>query len=254
MHEFGYSLHSLTQNALVADGVHLMRFSALSDSLQAAEPGSYVMLHVPRVGDVPLSIYDQKEREVLFLVSDYGGPSTSLVKMREGSKVGIRGPLGNRFPFSPDESYLFVAGGVGAAPLIFFSKKYSAQFKQPPLFVAGARDSSKMFAPRLLGGLNVVLLTVTDDGSYGIKGDAASLAEKVVAESEVTAVYACGPEPMLRKLLHMCTERRLDFYGSFVRDVRCGFGICGSCVMEDTGLLLCVDGPIFSKNDLQPLR
>ncbi|RLI84810.1 MAG: dihydroorotate dehydrogenase, partial [Archaeoglobales archaeon] len=65
-------------------------------------------------------------------------------------------------------------------------------------------------------------------------------------------IYACGPEAMLRALYRLLKENELLNRAEFSleRFMRCGLGVCGSCVLEN-GLRVCVEGPVFSAAKLE---
>jgi len=70
------------------------------------------------------------------------------------------------------------------------------------------------------------------------------LAERLLAEGAFNALYACGREPMLVRLLEMALKARLrDVQLSLERLVKCGMGLCGSCVLGP--YRVCADGPVF---------
>jgi dihydroorotate dehydrogenase electron transfer subunit len=99
--------------------------------------------------------------------------------------------------------------------------------------------------------LGVDLVIATDDGSLGQKG----YITDVVLHSTIRpshAIYACGPEMMLRALYHLCRERGLSGQMSLERYMKCGFGICGQCSLD--GYLVCTDGPVFNVDQLDGLR
>lgn len=253
MREFGYRLYRLGSAAEVADGVKLLVFESVHDHMEPPSPGSYVMVHVPFSGDVPLSVFDYSRRDVSFLVSDYGGPSTSLYALKPESWVWIRGPLGHGFKYVEGENYLLVGGGVGVSPLLFFAKANFMGNRGPFKLAVGARTSAKLIPVEELSKGYVTPYLATDDGSRGHRGSVFELASALVDEHQVTQVCVCGPEPLLRAVLQLCVSRRLGYQGSFVRDVRCAYGVCGSCVVEGTGKLVCVDGPVFDKAMLTPV-
>jgi len=67
-------------------------------------------------------------------------------------------------------------------------------------------------------------------------------------------VYSCGPELMLYKLFQICEKHDIEFYASLERIMRCGCGLCGLCAIDPTGLLVCKDGPIFSRDLLRKME
>ena len=99
----------------------------------------------------------------------------------------------------------------------------------------------------------------TDDGSYGEKGVATELFEHIIENLNVgdvknSVVFTCGPEIMMHKILQLCEEKKIEMYASLERIMRCGCGLCGLCVLDPIGLLVCNDGPIFSLKSLTEIK
>ncbi len=69
-------------------------------------------------------------------------------------------------------------------------------------------------------------------------------------ENQIT-VYACGPEIMLKRVFEICEGHNVQCQLSLERMMRCGFGVCGLCALEPSGLLVCRDGPVFTNSDLR---
>jgi len=92
-------------------------------------------------------------------------------------------------------------------------------------------------------GLNVQ--TTTDDGTAGKKGYTTEELKRVLSTEKINCVYACGPEVMLKKIVHICEEKNVKYQLSLEALMKCGFGVCGSCSVG--GKLVCKDGPVFNK-------
>ena len=88
----------------------------------------------------------------------------------------------------------------------------------------------------------------TNDGSFGFKGFNTELLEDFLKKNKVDKVVTCGPELMMKKVLDICVERGIPCEVSIERYMKCGFGICGACVMGDK--VVCTDGPIFTGKEL----
>jgi dihydroorotate dehydrogenase electron transfer subunit len=98
----------------------------------------------------------------------------------------------------------------------------------------------------------------TDDGSYGIKGIVSEVFEqelKKFTEKDLRRiiVYCCGPELMLYEIFRLSDKYNFEFYASLERMMRCGCGLCGLCSLDPLGLLVCKDGPIFSRETLNQI-
>jgi dihydroorotate dehydrogenase electron transfer subunit len=67
-------------------------------------------------------------------------------------------------------------------------------------------------------------------------------------------VYTCGPEKMMYEIFKICQEYSLELQASLERIMRCGCGLCGLCALDPVGLLVCTDGPVFSKKELNKIE
>jgi len=81
-----------------------------------------------------------------------------------------------------------------------------------------------------------------------MQGTVVQMAEKHLSEHGCDMIYACGPERMLVAVLHLCKERGIPCQLSLERLMKCGSGLCGSCVLD--GLRVCADGPVFTGEQL----
>ena len=96
------------------------------------------------------------------------------------------------------------------------------------------------------------MIAATDDGSYGRKAFTTEVLEEVLGENkEIKIVQTCGPEIMMKKILDICNKYKVECEASLERVMKCSFGICGSCMINDK--LVCRDGPIFNSKQLNKL-
>lgn len=72
-----------------------------------------------------------------------------------------------------------------------------------------------------------------------------------IAEKRYDCVLACGPEVMLWFTYKACEELGVDCQLSLERYMKCGAGVCGCCVMDDSRV--CRDGPVFTRDQLSKL-
>ena len=213
----------------------------------SAQPGQFVMVFVPGYEEVPMSLSAMGPDGLASITVRAVGPTTrELVAMRPGAPLGLRGPFGRGFRPKPGvRKPLLVGAGTGAAPIMPLAERLLASGVRP-VFLMAARTRGELFflgqARELLGpdGVRVA----TEDGSIGFRGLATELAERLLAEGAFDALYACGREPMLVRLLEMALEAGLkDVQLSLERLVKCGMGLCGSCALGP--YRVCADGPVF---------
>ncbi|MDE1827478.1 MAG: dihydroorotate dehydrogenase electron transfer subunit, partial [Thaumarchaeota archaeon] len=163
--------------------------------------------------------------------------------------IGIRGPYGNSFTIKQGK-LLLVGGGTGLVPLIrlvMFLKK-----TDDVTIVMGAKTKSEVFfealGNKLLEGTTHKVIAVTEDGSYGQKGLVTDVMEKLFQESKFDAVYTCGPEKMMHKVVQIASSKKTYVEASIERMMKCGIGICGSCCFGD--VMACKDGTVFDGQTL----
>jgi dihydroorotate dehydrogenase electron transfer subunit len=99
----------------------------------------------------------------------------------------------------------------------------------------------------------------TDDGSYGEKAFATEQFERILEnldaeEQKKCVVFTCGPEIMMYNILQICKAKKIEMFASLERIMRCGCGLCGLCVLDPLGLLVCQDGPIFNSHRLNEME
>ncbi len=225
-----------------------VRTFILDMALPEAQPGQFVMLWLPGVDEKPISIAHPVP--LTLTVARVGPFSTALHQARKGDKVGVRGPFGRGFHLHSDRSALLIGGGYGVAPLYFLACDAVRQ-EIPATVVVGARRANDLIYVERFQALGVEVVVATDDGSAGRRGTAVAAALEAVQRNPSPAIYACGPEPMLVAVLRLCQEYSLPGQLSVERYMKCGFGICGQCALD--GMLVCLDGPVFSVEQLAGL-
>lgn len=181
-----------------ADGVVTVELAPVDGAaLPGWEPGSHIDLVLPSGLIRSYSLCGDPEDLNTYLVAvlraeDGRGGSVEVHGLREGQRIGIRGPR-NRFPLVLAENYRFLAGGIGITALLPMIRAVEAAGRNWTL-VYGARSRGAMaFAEELqaLGGDRVRLVP---QDTHGLP----DLAEALKDASPRTAVYACGPEPLLK--------------------------------------------------------
>jgi dihydroorotate dehydrogenase electron transfer subunit len=210
------------------------------------------MLWIPRVDEIPLSIMNVEGNKASVTVKAVGEATRALHKMKSGEIVGLRGPFGNNFTETRGR-ILMVGGGTGTAPLLFLAKKLAAKAKRLAL-VIGAKTKTELLFLNQLDALCTEQSTVvtTEDGSYGLKCLATEPLDKLLNKEKFDMIYACGPEPMIRQVLELTEKRGIPMEASLERLMRCGIGLCGSCVIGK--YRVCRDGPVFTATQLREIK
>jgi dihydroorotate dehydrogenase electron transfer subunit len=239
-------------------------------------PGQFVMVWVPGIDEIPMSVSKiGPDFRIEISVAKVGEATEAIHALLVGDLLGIRGPYGNWYqPKEGEKVAIVIGGGVGMASVRpLFYDFVSAQKKSPSgnttkiIGIEGAKTQGELiFHAELVALLPSphAFHVSTDDGSTGFHGFATDLFSQILKEelqtlqkrglsSDCITVYACGPEIMLKKIYEICEEHTLPLQVSLERMMRCGFGLCGLCALEPTGLLVCKDGPVFSNDQLREM-
>jgi NAD(P)H-flavin reductase len=171
-----------------------------------------------------------------------------LGELRPGETLTLTGPLGNRwqdFISGPPAGEIsgkvaLVAGGVGIAPLSALGDELGGGFD----LYAGFR--SRPLGLEFLEKKADRLIIASEDGSGGRRGRIPDFFDA----GEYRAVFACGPEPMLRALAETCGKVPCSI--SLERRMACGVGACLGCTVETAGgnRRCCTDGPVFPLREI----
>ncbi|MDH7478200.1 MAG: dihydroorotate dehydrogenase electron transfer subunit, partial [Candidatus Bathyarchaeota archaeon] len=144
-------------------------------------------------------------------------------------------------------------GGTGIAPLYFLAKKLAPKASKLTMVIGAKTRQELLFMEKLKKFCGEEhLLATTDDGSYGFKGLASELSESILAKEKYDAIYACGPEQMIRKAFETAEKAGIGIEVSLERLIRCAIGLCGSCVIGK--YRVCKDGPVFNDNQLREVK
>ena len=252
----------LKKELLNSNEIYLMEIHAPWIAL-GGQPGQFVIVIPHDKGErVPLTICDiHPERESIDIVYQVVGDSTRrLSLMAEGERLySIVGPLGCRSELLaiPEEErqnmrLLFVAGGVGIAP-VYPQVKWAYSLGIPTDVIIGARNKELLFFEDKMRKVCNNLYIMTDDGSYGEKGLVTEKIKSLCTNSEGTYsspyshCVAIGPLPMMKFVSLLTKEIGLKTIVSMNCMMVDGTGMCGACRVTVGGKVkfTCVDGPEF---------
>ena len=217
-----------------------------------SEPGQFVMSWIPGYDQKPFSIGYDDGKSFGLTIFAVGPHSKKKFELKVGNRVGITGPYGHPFSVKKNTHYVMVAGGYGAGPLAVLAERL-AKKNSPVDFCIGARNKDLLLFEKRVSKLPHAKLHVsTDDGSKGYRGFVTDLLEMIVKKFEIknlksAIVCTVGPELMEKKVLDICNQHNVPCEISIERYMKCGFGVCGSCVVDDLGIPLCTVGPVVNR-------
>jgi dihydroorotate dehydrogenase electron transfer subunit len=254
---------TIQSNKKIAPGIHLMQFQAGPIAAQAL-PGQFLMVRpqglqgplLPR----PFSIHKVQGKKVELLFKVVGQGTRQLAALKKGDPLEVRGPLGKGFVFHKDQEPILVAGGMGAAPLLFLAQAWKRQFRGrsvPPKLFMGGRSKEDLLRIREFEKAGVEVRTATEDGSAGIKGLVTNLLTKnLKSPSPRTALFVCGPTPMLKAVRSLALHHKIPCQLSLETHMACGLGACLGCVVARkkdqmvSYVNVCQEGPVFDAREV----
>lgn len=227
------------------------------DGSLGAKPGQFVMVWLPGIDENPMSVaYDDGAvtKITFFAVGDF---SMALAEKKVGDLVGLRGPFGTFYEWKAGQHIALVAGGYGAAPMYFIAQTAVHQGCTLEVIIGARSQEHLLYLDEFEKLTNVSLHIATDDGSMGFKGYNVSILQELLEScpidathcSPVDQVFACGPEMMLKRVSELCAEHKVPGQLSLERYMKCGYGLCGNCVVDPLGMRICIEGPVV-KNEV----
>ena len=198
---------------------------------------------------------DGKPGMITLMVDVVGQGTEMLAVTRRSRTLNVIGPLGNGFDLhlGGDGHCILVAGGVGAAPLIFLAQELRRSTSRKITFMLGGRTARDLAIAEGMLPNGVDFMTATDDGSSGYHGYVSKLLEKKFEKLCPAAIYTCGPDPMMRLVAAHASLRKLPCQVSLEERMACGIGACYGCAVElrmGDMVRTCVDGPVFSAGEV----
>ncbi|HEV2317458.1 MAG TPA: dihydroorotate dehydrogenase electron transfer subunit [Thermoplasmata archaeon] len=213
-----------------------------------ANPGQFVMVWVPGDDELPMSLsYTGPSKGVT--VKRMGATSGRILGIEPGTVLGIRGPYGNTFDLRP-KRILVVGGGSGTAVLAPAAEAAATRGSRVTCALGATTAAELLFVERLRPISNEVHVA-TDDGSSGFHGYVTEVAGRLLATEPFDAVWTCGPEVMMRKVIEAAHRPKVPVFCSVERHMKCAVGLCDACALGP--LHPCIDGPVFPAPELTGL-
>lgn len=220
-----------------------------------AKPGQFVNIWVPGVEEKPMSIAFDNGKTYTLSIAAIGTMTKELTKKKVGDYIGIRGPYGTHFHWKKGERIAMLAGGYGAGPL-YFAAFLGIKDRCFIDFFLGARSREHLlFAKRIKALRHRRFFPSTDNGSAGFKGTSvACWIEQMEKGVCYDRVITCGPELMMKAVSDIAWSKKIEAQISVERYMKCGFGICGNCCVDDLGITTCQNGTVMSNRDVRKIK
>lgn len=231
-------------------------------------PGQFVEVSLFGYGEAPISVCSSPTSPDRFqlCVRNVGTVTGALHRLEPGATLGIRGPFGQGFPVEQmrNRDILFVAGGLGLAPLrslINYVFDRRQDFGHLTILIGARNPGELLFREEFAGWQRRhdadVHVTVdrADDQWTGPVGVITTLFPRISVDPERTIVVIVGPPVMYRFALAETFAKGVPgdrVYVSLERRMKCGVGKCGHCQMH--GIYVCQKGPVFCYTDIAGLE
>ncbi|MFK4784451.1 bifunctional dihydroorotate dehydrogenase B NAD binding subunit/NADPH-dependent glutamate synthase [Fusobacterium sp. MFO224] len=242
----------------LSEKICLMEIEAKKLS-SSAKPGQFLIVKIDELGErIPLTIcdYDEVKGTVTIVFFVVGQSTEEMSHLEEGDFFqDVVGPLGRESEFLhenidelKDKKVLFIAGGVGTAPIYPQVKWFNKKGMKADVII-GAKSKNLVILEKEMKEVAGDVYVATDDGSYGYKGLVTDVLEDLVKNKEkhYDYVVAIGPMIMMKFVCLKTKEYNIKTIVSLNTLMVDGTGMCGACRVRigDNIKFACVDGPEF---------
>ena len=248
------ALAPVISNSEAMPGTHLIWLES-PQIAATARPGQFVMA---RCGEDtllrrPLSVHQVDGDKLALLFAIVGRGTQWLSQQQAGDSLDIFGPLGNGFSIYPNsKNLLFVAGGIGIAPIRFLAQEALNQGHSVRLLL-GAQTKSQLYPKNLIPS-GIELAVITDDGTATRMGRVTTLLPEFTDWAD--QIFACGPVGMYQAMAQMPELRNKPVQVSLEIMMGCGAGVCYGCTIKTKSGLkqVCQEGPVFDLSELDNIN
>ena len=228
---------------------------------KSCEPGQFVIVRTDADAErIPLTIcdYDREKGTVTIVFQIVGAGTQYMSSLKAGDAFhDFVGPLGCPSEFVKEnieelkkKSILFVAGGVGTAP-VYPQVKWLHEHGVAADVIVGAKTKDILILEDEMKAVAGNLYVTTDDGSYGRSGMVTQTITDLINEGKHYDVcVAIGPMIMMKFVCKLTKELNLPTVVSLNPIMVDGTGMCGACrvTIGDEVKFACVDGPEFDED------
>jgi len=233
------------------------------------QPGQFVEISVPPIGEAPISISSPPSSNGSFelVVRKAGRVTGALHGLEAGAKIGVRGPFGSTFPVDTvmkGKDVLFIGGGIGLVPLrsaIKYVLEHREDYGRVRILYGTKSPAERLFVDELAewnARDDVTFMETVDQGDeqwQGNVGVITTLIPGLGVDAANTIAVICGPPVMYKFVLIELFSLRIphhNIYLSLERHMKCGVGKCGHCQIN--GLYVCQEGPVFEYSDVEAVE
>ncbi len=206
---------------------------------------------------IPLTIcdYDREAGTITIVFQEIGASTMKMSGLKAGDSFrDFIGPLGRPSEFVEEDiealknkKMLFVAGGVGAAP-VYPQVKWLKEHGIKADVIVGAKTKDMLILEKEMEEVAGNYYPCTDDGTYGHAGMVTTKIEKLVEEgNKYDVCVAIGPMIMMKFTCLLTKKLEIPTIVSMNPIMVDGTGMCGACrvIVGGEVKFACVDGPEF---------
>lgn len=249
-------MYEILKKVELAKNIILMEIYAPKVTVNC-NPGQFVIVRIDEDGErIPLTIcdYDRKKGTITIVFQIVGATTMKMAKLNEGDKLkDFVGPLGNESEFVnnkeelKDKKIIFIAGGVGTAP-VYPQVKWLKENGINSDVIVGAKNKDLVILENELNVVAENLYVTTDDGSNGKKGLVTDLLNELVEKgNHYDLCIAIGPLIMMKFVCKLTKQLNIPTIVSLNPIMIDGTGMCGACrvIVDNEVKFACIDGPEF---------
>ncbi|GAA0711452.1 sulfide/dihydroorotate dehydrogenase-like FAD/NAD-binding protein [Paraclostridium ghonii] len=251
--------NKIAKKKKLTDSIYLMDIEAQRVA-KASKPGQFIIIKNDEKGErIPLTIadYDNERGTVSIVFQTVGASTKQLESFEEGDFVSdFVGPLGMPSEFIEEDinelknkKIIFVAGGVGAAP-VYPQVKWFKENGIDVDVIIGSRTKDLLIFEDEMKKVAGNLYVCTDDGTYGFNGRVTDCLKDLVENQGKKYDHAVviGPMIMMKFMCMLTKELNIPTTVSLNPIMVDGTGMCGACRVNVGGEIkfACVDGPEFN--------
>ena len=255
-------MYEIVEQRLLAPNIFYMDVLAPRVAASAL-PGQFVIVRTGELGErIPLTIvdYDKEKGTVAIVIQVVGASSRKICALKKGDYfTDFVGPLGHpsEFVHESDEELrakkrLFIAGGVGAAP-VYPQVKWLRERGASADVIIGGKTKDFILLDKEMEALGAQVYIATDDGSRGYHGLVTGLFKELMESGhKYDQVIAIGPMIMMKFAALATKEYGINTVASLNSMMVDGTGMCGACRVTVGGQVrfTCVDGPEFDAHQV----
>lgn len=229
-------------------------------------PGQCGMVSMP-IGEAMISCTWQEEQEYLeFAIKRVGLLTDELHQIEIGQQIGLRGPYGNGFPVEAckGKDMVFIAGGIGLAPLRSFIKycfKHREDYGKITILYGSRSQADLCFKEELFElwpqESNTEVFVTIDNAEpdwSGHVGFVPAYLEELNPSPAGAVAVVCGPPIMIKFVLQSLEKMGYQddqVITTLEMRMKCGIGKCGRCNIGSE--FICLDGPVYYLRQLRDL-